>query len=85
MCNYCNIEHGMIGDVVCPIKQRFPTAYVTKQVFTDSWPTTLEISWPVTKYDFDVKSKNESELFSEIEKEEVKKYFGTLRKYNKKA
>lgn len=29
MCKYCGINHGIIGDVVCPIKKRFPEAYVS--------------------------------------------------------
>ena len=33
MCNYCGINHGIIGDVVCPINKRFPEAYVS--MFTE--------------------------------------------------
>ena len=39
MCNYCGYEHGMIGDVVCPIKQRFPRQYQQTPFF--HW----EASW----------------------------------------
>lgn len=30
MCKYCGINHGMIGDVVCPNKKRFTESYVSK-------------------------------------------------------
>ncbi len=51
-CGYCGYSHGIIGDVVCPINKRLGESYSSKKIFTDSWPSTLEINLPVEKYDF---------------------------------
>lgn len=58
MCNFCGYEHGIIGDVVCPVKQRFPTQYVSKYIhdfFTDTWPHYFEIQLPPVKFDVNMR------------------------------
>lgn len=78
MCSYCKNEHGAIGDVVCPILKRFPKGYTSKKVFNDTWPSTLEVDWPIEKYDF---SKHSSIMTSGVNEEflrSFKKYLDDL-------
>lgn len=71
MCNYCGHEHGIIGDVVCPILNRFPqvakeNTYKPKRKL--AW-VTKEIHLPVKKYIFEISlQKRKIKLNLEIAK-----------------
>lgn len=82
MCNYCNNEHGMIGDVVCPVLKRFPESYASKPVFTDSWPNHFDVSWPVLNFNLPKTHRppksEPTGLFTAEEKKEFQGYVGDI-------
>ncbi len=71
MCNYCGYEHGMIGDVVCPVKLPFAQPYNSRSVFTDTWPSVLEVTWPFDEVLYNTVSNpiDEKEEFLKILRE----------------
>ncbi len=71
MCKYCGYEHGIIGDVVCPILKRFPLGYSSEKVFNDTWPSTLEVSWPVEEFE---------PIIPDVEKQEFKEFMSEFSK-----
>jgi hypothetical protein len=77
MCNYCGYEHGIIGDVVCPVKKRFPQTYTSKYIsefHTDTWPHYLALSYPVKKYKIKLTEVCSTGYFSRQEKNKFKHF-----------
>lgn len=76
MCKYCGYEHGIIGDVVCPVKKNFPDFYATKHI------PLLEVKWPVERINFiSVLSDTKKKEFQEYMENEARLGGAGYRKY----